>query len=297
MSLYKYLTIDTLKKVISGSIRFTQPGAFNDPFELLPELYIPKSFDQQNLNIRFDVMSQRRSPAVGELNSNFISDECNDFASRKILASLNESIGILCLSKNQDSLLMWSHYADEYSGAVIEFDDNHEFFQGKIEVDYRVHRPIKDISSYISDNETIPIAELCVKSNQWEYETEVRIARSLSDCQKVADTDNFPIYVMNIPQDCIKSIILGERTSIDHQKEIWELIKETDISLALSAIANWGYEFRPELIKFNEPYPKANPMMSPRTAHIFKDYNNDLGEMARWMINKHELSDAFNQTL
>jgi len=295
VSLYKYLTIDTLKKVISGSIRFTQPGAFNDPFELLPELYIPKSFDQQNLNIRFDIMSQRRSPPVGELNSDFESDECNDLASRNIVASLNEAVGILCLSRNQDSLLMWSHYADEYSGAVIEFDDEHEFFQGKINVDYRARRPIKDISSYISADEAVPIAELCVKSDQWEYESEVRIARSLSDCKKVDDTHKFPIYVMDVPQDCIKSIILGERTSIDHQKEIWNMIKETNISLSLSAIANWGYEFQPELIKINVPYPKANPIMSPRTAHIFKDYAGNLGEMARYLIENHKMSDITNQ--
>ncbi len=297
MSLYKYLTIDTLKKVISGSIRFTQPGAFNDPFELLPELHIPKSFIQQELKISFDVMSQRRSPPVGELNSNFQSDECSDITSRNIVTSLNESVGILCLSRNQDSLLMWSHYADEYSGAVIEFDDEHEFFQGKINVDYRARRPIKDISSYISADEAVPIAELCVKSDQWEYESEVRIARSLSDCKKVDDTNRFPIYVMDIPQDCIKSIILGERTSIDHQKEIWNMIKETNISLSLSAIANWGYEFQPELIKINVPYPKANPMMSPRTAHIFKDYAGNLGEMARWLIENHKISDITNQSV
>jgi len=297
MSLNKYLTIDTLKKVIAGSIRFTQPGAFNDPFELLPELYVPKSFSNEELKISFDVMSQRRLPSVGELNSDFISNECNDITSRKIRDSLNESIGILCLSTNKDSLLMWSHYADEYSGAVIEFDDNHEFFKGKIDVDYRTHRPIKDISSYISDEKAIPIAELCVKSKEWEYESEVRIARSLFDCKKVNNEGKFPLYVMDIPQDCIKSIILGERTSIVHQKEIWELIKETNISLYLSAIANWGYKFRRDKIKGNNPFPKDYPVISPRTAPIFKDYDGDLGELARWMIQKHELSKEFNQTV
>ena len=297
MELYKYLTIDTLKKVISGSIRFTQPGAFNDPFELLPEIYVPKSFSIEELKISFDVISQRRSPPVEELHPDFKSDECNDFTSRKILDSLNESIGILCLSKNQDSLLMWAHYADDYSGAVIEFDDNHEFFQGKIDVEYRARRPINDISSYISADELVPIAELCVKSDQWKYESEVRIARRLSDCKKIDDTNRFPIYVMDIPQDCIKSIILGERTSIDQQKEIWELIKETNISLYLSAIANWGYEFRRDRIKSNNPYPRCDPEISPRTAHIFKDSKDELGELARRSIKTHELSDILNQTV
>ena len=282
---------------MAGSIRFTQPGAFNDPFEMLPELHVPADFASKEINIRFDVTGQRRSPSIGELEPEFESDQCNDIISRNMLSSLNEVIGVFCLSRNHDSLLMWSHYADEYAGAVIEFDDEHEFFQGKVEVDYKAKRPIKDISAYISDNEAVPIAELCVKSDQWKYESEVRLIRSLTDCRKVANTDKFPIYVMDIPPDCIKSIILGERTSLEHQKEIWELIKETHISLSLAAIANWGYEFRPELIKFNEPFSKVNPMMSPRTAHIFKDLSGELGQMARWMIKNHKLSNVANQTV
>ena len=277
--------------------QFTQPGAFNDPFEMLPELYVPTDFPHKEINIRFDVTGQRRSHPIGELPPDFESDQCNDVTSRDILASLNEAIGILCLSRNHDSLLMWSHYADEYSGAVIEFDEEHEFFQGKVDIDYRTKRPIKDISAYLSDDEPIPIAELCVKSDQWKYESEVRLIRSLSDCKKISETGKYPVYIMDVPVECIKSIILGERTSLEHQKEVWELVKETKISLSLAAIANWGYEFRPERIKFNEPYSKANPMMSPRTAHIFKDVPGDLGEMARWMIENHKLSKVANQTV
>ncbi len=282
--------------MIGGSIRFTQPSAFNDPFEMLPELHVPEEFNN-NIHIRFDVTEPRREPPVGELDPNYKSDNCNDVTSRDILSSLNKSIGVLCLSKNHDSLLMWSHYADEYSGAVIVFDDQHEFFHGKIEVDYRKKRPIKDISTYIIDGVAIPIAELCVKSDQWEYEAEVRIVRSLTDCKKVAEVDKYPVYTMDIPVECIKSIILGERTSLGHQKEIWELVKQTNISLSLAAIANWGYEFRQELIKCNEPYSKINPMMSPRTAHIFKDVPGNLGKIARWMIENHKLSKMVNKTV
>ena len=54
MHLYKYVTIDTLKKIIGGSIRFTQPGAFNDPFELAPELHAPDT-DNKKINIDFDL--------------------------------------------------------------------------------------------------------------------------------------------------------------------------------------------------------------------------------------------------
>jgi hypothetical protein len=297
MSLYKYITIDTLKKIVSGSIRFTQPGAFNDPFELLPELNVPENFPKQDINIRFDVTGQRRSPPVAELEPHFQSDYCSDIYSRNIVSSLNDAIGILCLSRNNESLLMWSHYADEYSGAVIEFDDEHEFFHGQIDIDYRATRPKKDISLYLTANGAVPISELCVKSDQWKYESEVRVVRSLADCRKVSDAGRFPIYVMDIPQDCIKSIIFGERTSLNHQKEIWNLIKETNIALSLSAVANWGYEFRHEPIKFDASYLEMSPIISPRTAHIFKDESGQLGELARWTIDHHKLSAVLNITV
>lgn len=78
---------------------------------------------------------------------------------------------------------MWSHYAGEYSGAVIEFDENHDFFTGLFNIEDREHRPKKDISAYFSSESPIPIAELCVKPKDWEYEKEYRIVRNLSDCR------------------------------------------------------------------------------------------------------------------
>ena len=296
MSLYKYFDLESLKRVIGGSIRFTQPGAFNDPFEMLPEVHWP-SRSPKTINISFDLAAQRRSPPVGELPEGFESDDCNDVTSRDLLSILNYKIGVLCLSKNPDSLLMWSHYADSYAGAVIEFDDEHEFFEGKIDIAYYARRPIVDISRYLDSDVAVPISELCVKSEQWKYESEVRLIRCLSDCKKVAETERFSIYVMDLPINCIKSIILGERTSLADQREIWESVKETEIALSLAAIANWGYEFRRELIKTKEPYSRADPWMSPRTAHIFKDYPGKLGVMARWMIEKHKLSKVANQTV
>lgn len=296
MDLHKYVTIDTLKKIIGGSIRFTQPGDFNDPFELVPELHVPES-EGKNININFNLQAPRRSPPVGELPENFRSEFCSDFNSRKILQELNKTIGILCLSQNYNSLLMWSHYADQYRGAIVTFNKDHEFFKGLIEIDYKEIRPKKDVSAYLGDAKPVPIAELCIKPKDWQYEAEVRIIRSLNDCTKVADGDKYPIYVMDIPLECIKSITLGERTSVNPQREIFNLIKETNISLFLAAIANWHYQFRDELIKHNCPISEQPPVVSPRTAHIFTDLDNDLGEVSRWMLENHKYSEIVNETL
>ncbi len=81
----------------------------------------------------------------------------------------------------------------------------------------------------------VPIAELCVKPQEWEYEREIRIIRNLADCKEDSEVGKkYPVYLMDIPLDCIKSITLGERTPVVQQIEIYESIKETNISMFFS---------------------------------------------------------------
>lgn len=231
--LYKYVHIDGLLRILGGSIRFTQPGAFNDPFELLPELIAPAVEHPQNLTISFDTMAKRRDPPVGEVPSSEELDS-SDVISRDIVKELNRTIGIFCLSKINDSLLMWSHYAEQYAGAVIEFDGPNDFFAGQVEVEYRPLRPRKNISAYLIANQRVPVAEWCVKSNQWAYEREVRIVRPLSDCKATTASDpwGFPIFVQDISIDCIRSVTLGERTKISDQRAVFELVNRQQHGVA-----------------------------------------------------------------
>ena len=166
--LYKYVDIAGLKRILQGSIRFTQPSAFNDPFELLPEVVVPNDAVERQLSISFDVDAQRRQPPPGELDA--VPDGCqpSDAMSRDIIQQLNGLIGILCLSRVNDSLLMWSHYADQYAGAVVEFDGGHDFFRNQVDVEYRPRRPMRAVGAYVSSPEPIPVAELCAKSEKWK---------------------------------------------------------------------------------------------------------------------------------
>ncbi|MBQ4859248.1 DUF2971 domain-containing protein [Pseudoalteromonas sp. MMG007] len=297
MSLYKYISVDTLFKILEGNIRLTQPSAFNDPFELLSEINIPEGLEKQDLDMRFDLMSPARVPPVGELPYDFKSPTCNDDTARTIRSDLDNSIGILCLTKNPNSVLMWSHYAEEYAGVMIEFDRDHEFFEGLFEIDYRKNRAIKDYSFFADSEEPIRLSELCIKPKDWEYEQEVRIARPLVNCVMVNAKPKYPIYVMDLPSECIKSITFGERTSIENQISIFNKVKNTNISLSLSAISNWGFNFRLELIKYNVPISEMSPVISPRTAHIFKDLPGQFGEIARWQIKNNKFSKLVNKTV
>lgn len=296
--LYKYVDIHGLKRILAGSIRFTQPSAFNDPFELLPEIVVPGDTTERQLVVSFDVRSQRRQPPPGALNE--VPDGCqaSDALSRDIVQQLNALIGILCLSRVSDSLLMWSHYADQYAGAVVEFDGGHEFFAGQVDVEYCPLRPMRDVGVYVQPVGPIPIAELCVKSEQWKYEHEVRVIRRLADCEdRGAGPRGFTVYTQQLPLACIKSITLGERTPVPEQRAIYDAVKESCISLALAAIDHRGYAFRRELIKLAAPASKLGPCISPRTAHVFSHLATPLGDAARFLIEKHPMSKIVNRTV
>jgi hypothetical protein len=268
-----------------------------DPFELLPEVVVPIGEPERPINIAFDIMAKRRIPPVGEVNNVPDGSSASDPTSRDIVQHLNRVIGILCLSRTLDSLLMWSHYSDQYAGAVIEFDGSHEFFAGQIDVEYRSLRPKRDLTVYLS-GEPVPVSELCVKSKQWGYENEVRIIRRLVDCQMFgADPRGFPIYVSNIPIAAIKSVVLGERTSVPAQREVYSLVKDSNVGLLMAAIDHSGYAFRYERIKYNVPASVVGPTMSPRTAHIFSDMQSPRGEFAKWMVEKHPMSKVVNKPI
>jgi hypothetical protein len=295
MPLYKYVPTETLKNILEGTIRFTQPSAFNDPFELLPEVIIPEGEPERRINVSFDVMAPRAARSDNAVES--IPDGCtsSDLMSRDIVQQLNQSVGILCLSRARDSLPMWAHYGDQYTGAVVEFDSTHEAFAGYFDVEYRSTRPRWHLRRYTT-GEPIALAELCVKSCHWEYEKEVRLARPLAECdQRGTDGRNFPVYVRQLPLLAIKSVILGERMPVDEQRDIFGRVMNTHIALFLAAVSHAGYEFREERIKFGVPVSQMRPMVSPRTAHIFSDAGGQFGELARWMRDHHPLSKVVNR--
>jgi hypothetical protein len=293
--LYKYVSLEGLERILRHStIRFTQPSAFNDPFELLPEIIVPAGAEEKKFELKFDIGAVRPVAAAEEVLEIPEGWGCSDAMSREIVQLLNKEVGILSLSRVATSLLMWSHYADQYAGAVVGFDSTHEFLANQIPVEYRTSRPRRHVDTYLAGNPVL-LAELCAKSIEWKYEQEVRVVRRLADCKQAGtDARGFPIYVQHIPREAIKVVIMGERTPLQQQRAIYAGIWETPIALSLMAVDHQGFNFREERIKFQVPFSKMRPMISPRTAHIFADVPGHFGELARALIEKHPMSKIVN---
>lgn len=288
--LYKYVTYETLRHVVDGTIRFTQPSAFNDPFELLPAIAVPKKYKgvkRGEIELKIHLSAERRSNPPGRLNEVPKDCEINDGFNRDIVRQLNKIVGILCLSKRDNSHLMWSHYADSYSGAVIGFDGEHPFFSNKVSVEYRKKRPIRSEDYYKSDV-PIPIAEFYTKDNCWSYEEEVRITKRLGVCKNIGpDSRNHDIYVSDVPRSCIKSITLGQRMPIEQRRSIYEKIKYTNIELYIAAVDHAEYSFWISKVKGNLPSSKSDPIVTVHSAEMFSEYDTPIGEQARKFLESH----------
>lgn len=109
MILYKYMSLERKNFWTDYKLRFTQPSAFNDPFDCLPSY----SFIPEQLMPGY--------AGFEELAALF-------YGLEKDSSQFNDDTAIFCMSQVWDSILMWAHYADSHKGFVVGFDMSHPFF-------------------------------------------------------------------------------------------------------------------------------------------------------------------------
>jgi len=106
---------------------------------------------------------------------------------------------------------MWSHYADNHRGIVIEFDFSSDPCSKLYKVQYSKHRiktlPTIDPKKSIL-NATIFRDIAITKADEWSYEKEYRGIYDLSETKKII-VNNQAIYLKSIDPKCIKRIYFG----------------------------------------------------------------------------------------
>lgn len=181
-----------------------------------------------------------------ESNSQKALDDFIDFKnSGKIEKSISKAVQdatatllISCFSKIDNSVLMWSHYADNNKGICLEFEN--EDFMEMLYSEERASIKIRNImykilwnfhtkeKIEISKKELpiflIAIAPLLTKSKDWAYEKEVRCIFNSSNKQLISRNNHF-LYRLKT----LKSIILGCRTSEEDKLEILSIAIEKGV--------------------------------------------------------------------
>lgn len=241
MKLFKYLKENRIKNIlVDNKIRFTQPKYFNDIYDVNPTIrgwnirgFINKIPDNCIDNISDEIyklfLEQKifdENDSTDELKKclhslkNLNNDEFQENLLKKISNELrneiNNKIGILSLTKRNDNLHMWTHYANEHKGFVIEFDTNNEFFNFPQEIKYSLLRPSLKIGKQLKKD------VFFTKGEDWIKEEELRIVKDLNEASEIKEN----IFLFKFPKKSINAIYCGCRMLNTQKNEILEIINK-----------------------------------------------------------------------
>ncbi|EOX1542477.1 DUF2971 domain-containing protein, partial [Vibrio cholerae] len=186
LKLYKYLPFDNGAKCLlkDGTLKFSSYDTFNDPFDCVVSYDLEEA--ERYMSSRKDLIKavgdkiglspakrlQNRRMMLKRLERSLI----NGTAS----SDLAKEWGVCCLSSRPDNILMWSHYADNHKGLLIEFttNQNHagmmtapEYYLAAWPIEYTENMPVRKLS--VRDFDAVKEQFLC-KSIDWAYEKEHR---------------------------------------------------------------------------------------------------------------------------
>ncbi len=207
--LYKYRDFNenTNRIITQASLYLSPIEKFNDPFDSslsYRQHYTKeeirkywKNFLKGNTQLSFEQVIKTNGK-----NDNFVKTQ------NKMRDKARKEMGVLSLSKNYTSILMWSHYANNHKGLVFEFEAKYtdSCLAKAMRVGYSIDY---DVLSYVAKREVREkqyIKELLTKFEDWSYEEEYR----------VIEIDFFG--EQKFKKDELKSIIFGlraKKTDID----------------------------------------------------------------------------------
>lgn len=233
IKLYKYLDADGgLAMLSNGNIQFTNATKLNDPFDCHPSL------------IDFSQVPSERARVWGK--EAIMDLESNQFEQNR------DETWLCSLSKNYDSLLMWSYY-NSHKGVCIGIDlekaDKYLSRIGgtvilgylKFEVKYR---DIIEKPDFFKRKEDLWAYQLSTKGKVWEHEQEVRLV--IVDPSRMTPyyiPDEFETkeriddkeirFVPKLGGECYDSVYLGVNIDDEMRNKIIEAAKNLNPNIKI----------------------------------------------------------------
>jgi hypothetical protein len=265
VTLYKYCVPARIDALQAARMRFTQPAALNDPFELRPffdslaptgevERQIVPSWEQLEEELRRQyyalpaaqraLVSADQFTAIVKANPQFVERALAQLKPlvlaavesfmpelRRMLGDgFAERVGILSLSETADDVLMWAHYADNHRGMVLVFDRSSPFFDRRRSPrdDFFHLRQVQYTDKLPSGKAMTELTALDVflsKHSRWTSEREWRMLVPLTQPDQVLEADGDRIYLYNFPPSALTGVILGARAHPSLIEEVRALAK------------------------------------------------------------------------
>jgi len=227
--LYKYLSSERVDVIRDRRIRFSQVAAFNDPLESsaftgpLPE-------DRQLQDVIDDAFRARQSNRAVE----------PDDILKAFGFSFANVLGVLSLSEDPLSLLMWAHYAERHEGLVLGLAAEHPFFRpdgyAALLDDVMGLDTLRPVTYQTARHCTLDQVALAMsdkapftKSPEWSYEKEWRIRKHKENAVTIlAPQSTFPVWLFRLPPDCVSAVILGCRMRPNVRKAVAGYLSKND---------------------------------------------------------------------
>lgn len=185
--LYKYRSLSpqtfefAAALVARREVYFARPAELNDPYDCRPFNTLEASPAQRRAFVKWmvdgrekDRRRAERRRLVASLSSGLerrIAEIGFEAVAQEAFDANMRDTGILSLSEEPASNLMWSHYADAHRGICVEFDTKVIQHLGLMKVGYSPLRPRVNI---IEDPTTLTEMTFLRKSPDWAYEKEWR---------------------------------------------------------------------------------------------------------------------------
>ncbi|NIJ46260.1 hypothetical protein FHR24_002744 [Wenyingzhuangia heitensis] len=199
---YKYLDFETgIEKVLKNkTIKFSTPSSFNDPFDCYEVLIEQKA-----------KVSREKQGFSGFFKTDY--EEADKFLRKEnaeVFRRLKEQIRITSFSKCYRNILMWSHYGQKHTGVCIGVStilNKSEFSKVSYET-IITPKPFDDLGEKKNNIDAINYW-LNTKSNDWEYEGEIRIvSRDMPEYSKFnSEVVKEIIFGLKVPSEKVKNKI------------------------------------------------------------------------------------------
>lgn len=218
-TLYRYRPINPneIEALEKGYLWHSPASNLNDPFEGSIKLKEVEQDTTMKLSLQTTVSVNGGYPKVDERifeMENSIK-QFNDWYKRHFQWMLPRT-KVCCFSKSKTNELMWSHYANDHRGMVLEYDISFDLnlFQYAIPVIY--HEKLQEINFMDQKDKSI-VSVLKNKSDRWSYEQEVRI---------INDNPAGAPNRVSINPESLRSVIFGYRTSKADKERIKTALKK-----------------------------------------------------------------------
>jgi hypothetical protein len=230
MRIFKYTNgnSNSMNILSNSQIYCSLPYDFNDPFDCTSSIEFGNDYNKDPYEFFCKLMLDKfeeDNPDVGkELKKatlKIVKDGNVDYVKEYILKIYHDqfgktdyqTLGVSCFSKNNNNILMWSHYANNHKGIVFEFDTNDKTFIHCEEVKYSEEYYKYNLNTF--HDRSYSLLPLYTKAKYWEYEQEVRYVHP------------YGAGLVDFDPNSVKGIYLGCKSDENIFKEVSNVLLKT----------------------------------------------------------------------